>query len=64
MWLFPWASYVAIAGMAAVLVAMAFTPSLTEELKVSLISLAVVVLAYLARRARGRSMTDASASVD
>ena len=26
MWLFPWASYAAIAGMAAVLIAMAFTP--------------------------------------
>ncbi|MGH8289310.1 MAG: amino acid permease [Steroidobacteraceae bacterium] len=64
MWLFPWASYAAIAGMAAVLVAMAFTPSLTEELKVSLISLAVVVLAYLARRARRRPMSDASASAD
>jgi GABA permease len=64
MWLFPWASYLAIAGMAAVLTAMAFTPSLTEELKVSLISLAVVVLAYLARRARRRPMSDASASAD
>ncbi|MGA7539444.1 MAG: amino acid permease [Steroidobacteraceae bacterium] len=64
MWLFPWASYLAIAGMAAVLTAMAFTPSLTEELKVSLISLAVVVLAYVARRARGRPMSDASASAD
>jgi GABA permease len=55
MWLFPWASYAAIAGMAAVLVAMAFTPSLAEELQVSLISLAVVVLAYLLLRNRRRS---------
>lgn len=64
MWLFPWASYAAIAGMAAVIVAMALTPSLTEELKVSLISLAIVVLAYLALRGRRRSLTDASASAD
>jgi GABA permease len=64
MWLFPWASYAAIAGMAAVLIAMAFTPSLTEELKVSLISFAVVVLAYLGLRTRRRSMSDVSASAE
>ena len=64
MWLFPWASYAAIAGMAAVLIAMAFTPSLTEELKVSLISLAVVVLAYQLLRTRRRSLTGAHASTD
>lgn len=55
MWLFPWASYAAIAGMAGVLIAMAFTPSLAEELHVSLIALAVVILAYLALRGRRRS---------
>ena len=27
MWLFPWLSYAAIAGMGAVLIAMAFTPA-------------------------------------
>lgn len=64
MWLFPWASYAAITGMAAVLVAMAFTPSLTEELQVSLISLAVAVLAYLMLRGRRRSLTDARTSAD
>jgi L-asparagine transporter-like permease len=64
MWLFPWASYAAIAGMAAVLIAMAFTPSLTEELKVSLISLAVAVIAYCILRARRQSLTDARASAD
>lgn len=64
MWLFPWASYAAIAGMAAVLIAMAFTPSLTEELKVSLLSLAVAVLAYFILRARRNSLTDARASAD
>jgi GABA permease len=64
MWLFPWASYAAIAGMAAVLIAMAFTPSLTEELKASLISLAVAVLAYLMLRGRRRSLTHARTSAD
>ena len=64
MWLFPWASYAAIAGMAAVLVAMAFTPSLTEELKVSLISLAVALIAYCILRARRQSLTDARASAE
>jgi L-asparagine transporter-like permease len=64
MWLFPWASYAAITGMAAVLVAMALTPSLTEELQVSLISLAVVVLAYLVLRTRRRSLAAARAASD
>ena len=64
MWLFPWASYAAIAGMAAVLIAMAFTPSLTEELKVSLLSLAVAVLAYFILRARRSALTRARASAD
>ena len=64
MWLFPWASYAAIAGMGAVLIAMAFTPSLAEELKVSLISFAVVVVAYLLLRSRRRSLTGARASAD
>jgi len=52
MWLFPWASYAAIAGMAAVLIAMAFTPSLAHELHVSLIAVAVAFLAYLILRSR------------
>ncbi len=64
MWLFPWASYAAIAGMAAVLIAMAFTPALTQELRISLISLAVTVLAYLALRARRRSVTAVRAAAD
>jgi L-asparagine transporter-like permease len=64
MWLFPWASYVAIAGMAGVLIAMAFTPSLTSELHVSLLALLVVVVAYLALRARRGSAHTASASPD
>jgi L-asparagine transporter-like permease len=46
MWWFPWASYFTIAGMAAVLVAMVMTPDLASQLYVSLIPLAVAVLAY------------------
>src|SRR6185437_15152840 len=61
MWLFPWATYAAIAGMAAVLIAMQFTPSLAQDLHVSLIALGVAILAYFVLRA-GRSPGAASAS--
>ena len=47
MWLFPWASYAALAGMAAVLIAMALTPGeLATELHVSVLALVVAVVAY------------------
>src|SRR5271168_4116631 len=47
MWLFPWLSYVAIAAMGAVLIAMAFTPGLQQDFKFSCITLVVAVVAYL-----------------
>src|SRR5271165_4671448 len=47
MWLFPWLSYAAIAGMGAVMVAMAFTPALQQDFKASCLTLAVAILAYL-----------------
>jgi L-asparagine transporter-like permease len=47
MWLFPYLSYAAIAAMAAVLIAMAFTEHLQRDFYVSCITLAVAVLAYL-----------------
>ena len=47
MWLFPYLSYAAIAGMSAVLIAMAFTKGLQQDLKFSCLSLAVAVLAYV-----------------
>jgi GABA permease len=47
MWLFPWLSYAAIAAMAAVLVAMAFTPAAQEDFKASAMTLAVSIAAYL-----------------
>jgi GABA permease len=56
MWFFPWASYAAVAGMAAVLIAMAFTPGeLAQELRVSVLAFAVAVGAYLVVRARRRA---------
>ena len=55
MWLFPWLSYLAIAGMVAVLVAMAITPARAVEFWTSAISLAVALGAYaLVKRNRGR----------
>jgi GABA permease len=56
MWLFPWANYAALAGMAAVLIAMAFTPGeLTRELRVSVLALLVALGAFFAVDARRRS---------
>jgi GABA permease len=66
MWLFPWASYAALAGMGAVLIAMALTPGeLSQELRWSLLALAVAVAAYLAvdarRKARAARLPPATA---
>ena len=47
MWLFPWLSYVAVAAMGAVLIAMAFTPGLQQDFKFSCITLVVAVVACL-----------------
>jgi L-asparagine transporter-like permease len=53
MWLFPWLSFAAIAGMAAVLIAMAFTPGLQQDFKFSCITLIVAVVTYwVVRRVR------------
>jgi L-asparagine transporter-like permease len=54
MWLFPWLSYFAIAGMLTVLIAMALEPAHRAEFWNSAISIAVVLLVYaLFRRGRG-----------
>jgi GABA permease len=54
MWLFPWLSYVALAGMLLVLVAMAITPSHFEEFWASMVSIALALIAYVVfRRGRG-----------
>jgi GABA permease len=54
MWWHPWASYLAIAGMLAVLTAMALTPGLKSQFYVSLASLAVALGAYVLLAARRR----------
>ena len=45
MWGFPWVSYLAIAAMASVLVAMAILPAQRAQVTASLLSVAVVVIA-------------------
>ena len=59
MWLFPWASYAAVAGFTAVVVAMAVTPGQQQDLYFSLVTLVVVFLAYalLRRRRISRAAT-------
>ncbi|MBS0380397.1 MAG: amino acid permease [Proteobacteria bacterium] len=56
MWCFPWLSYLGIAGMAMVLIAMAFTETHRAELWASSISIAVALICYAVFR-RGRDQT-------
>jgi GABA permease len=61
MWLFPWASYAAIAAMIGLLVAMHFTSS-ARDLHVSLVTLGVTCLAYVVVRAwRGTAVRSPAA---
>jgi L-asparagine transporter-like permease len=53
-WLFPWLSWLTIAAMLGVLVAMAFASELAAELDASLVTIAVVLVAYGIVRARRR----------
>jgi AAT family amino acid transporter/GABA permease len=66
MWLFPYLSFATIAGMGAVLLAMAFTPSLSRDLKFTCISLGVAVFAYAVvsrvRRARQAAVISSPAT--
>jgi GABA permease len=57
MWLFPWLSYLAIAGMLSVLIAMALTPSHRAEFWTSIVSIAVALTAYVAFRRRVPRLT-------
>lgn len=57
MWLFPYLSYLAIAWMVAVLGIMLWLPSTRLQVLLSLLSLAVVLAAYLLRRKWGREVT-------
>jgi L-asparagine transporter-like permease len=63
MWFFPWANYAALGGMAAVLIAMARMPDMQRDLKVSVLSLAVALGAFLivSARRRTRSLQTAAA---
>ncbi len=62
MWGFPWLSWLAIACMGAVLVAMAVTPSLQKDLYFSLLALAIAVGGYLVLRARRSRARPAAAA--
>jgi GABA permease len=56
MWFFPWASYAAILGMVAVLIAMALTPGeMSRQFFWSLVSLGVAVGAFLLVNARRKA---------
>ena len=49
MWFYPWLTYLSIAGIVAVLIAMSIIPDLRPLLIASLISLGVILVAYLLR---------------
>ncbi|WP_461020528.1 amino acid permease [Streptomyces daliensis] len=49
MWLFPWLSWATIAGMAAVILAMAFLPDSRSQFWLSLLTVAVVLVGYEVR---------------
>ena len=53
MWFFPWLTYLSILGILAVLIAMFFIEGLRPQIIASLISLAVILLAYGLRRRFG-----------
>jgi GABA permease len=50
MWFYPWLTYLSIAAMVAVLVAMFIIPDQRPLLIASVISLGVILAAYLLRR--------------
>jgi AAT family amino acid transporter/GABA permease len=52
MWLFPWGSYAAIFGMAAILIAMAASPGQRQDLIFSIVTLVIAVVAYRVVRSR------------
>jgi GABA permease len=53
MWFYPWLTYLSIGTMVAVLVAMFFISSQRPLLIASLISLGVILVAYMVRRTFG-----------
>ena len=62
MWLFPWLSYLTVAAITAVLLAMALTPSLQSQFWSSMVSVVVALAIYAliaARRSRASAQQDA-----
>ncbi len=64
MWWFPYASWLVIAAIIAVLIAMAFTPALASQVYASLLCLGVVVMAYCGLRRRRRDTLAAGAQTE
>lgn len=58
MWFFPWLSYLTIAVMTVVVLAMAFLPSTSSQFWFSLVTLGVVLIAYEVRKRSGSSGQD------
>jgi GABA permease len=61
-WLYPWLSWLTIAAMLGVLVAMAFASELAAELEASLVAVVIVLLAYGVVRARRRRVSQSGGS--
>jgi GABA permease len=60
MWFYPWLTYLSIAGIVAVLIGMAVLPDLRPLLIASLISLGVMLVAYVLRKRFGPPQRDPS----
>ena len=62
MWCFPYLTYVAIAGMLGIVIAMAFIPDQRQPLMLGVVSLIVLMIAFGVRYTYGRPPTLAPAS--
>ena len=60
MWLYPYLTYVTIAGMVIIVLAQAFIPEQRTPLLLGLASLTIILLFYLLRRKVGRPAEDAT----
>lgn len=58
MWLFPWLSYLTIAGMVAVIAAMAITPDTRREFMLSVLIFGFLLVAYEVMRRFGKGSHD------
>ncbi len=61
MWLYPYLTYLTIAAMIAVILAMAFIPEQRSQLILGVVSLAAILLAYVPRLLWGRKIPEATA---